>query len=71
MSIISFKVAFSSIYIFLPVFHELKVTSSFQYLEKRYDKRVRIMASSFFIFGCILFVPVVVYVPALAFSQGE
>lgn len=56
-------------YIYLPVFYELQLTSSFQYLEMRFDRSVRLMASSIYAISIIIFVPIVVYVPALAFSQ--
>lgn len=56
-------------YIYLPVFYELQLTSSFQYLEMRFDKSVRLTASFIYAISMIIFVPIIVYVPALAFSQ--
>lgn len=56
-------------YIYLPVFYELQLTSSFQYLEMRFDKSVRLTASLIYAISIIIFVPIIVYVPALAFSQ--
>lgn len=56
-------------FIYLPVFHELQMTSCFLYLEKRFDRRVRLTASFFYAVSVILFVPIVVYMPALAFNQ--
>ncbi|KAL6447755.1 hypothetical protein ACFW04_000123 [Cataglyphis niger] len=37
--------------VFLPVFHELKLTSTYEYLEKRFDKRIRLLGSILFAIG--------------------
>lgn len=55
--------------VYLPVFHELGSSSCYYYLEKRFDKKLRTMASALFIISCVLYLPVIVYAPALAFSQ--
>ncbi|KAF4529676.1 hypothetical protein B566_EDAN010762 [Ephemera danica] len=55
--------------VFLPVFCQLQVKSSYEYLELRFDNRVRTYASILFVLDEILFLPIVIYVPALAFSQ--
>lgn len=47
------------------------MTSSFQYLERRFGKTVRVMASAMYVFKGMCFTPLVVYVPALALSQGK
>ncbi|XP_070495051.1 sodium-coupled monocarboxylate transporter 1-like [Chironomus tepperi] len=57
------------IHVFLPVFYGLQVTSAFQYLELRFNRNVRLVASLIFALTGITFIPVVVYVPALALSQ--
>jgi Na+/proline symporter len=57
------------IYIYLPVFYELQLTSSFTYLEKRYDRSVRLTASLIYALQMIIYIPIVIYVPALAFGQ--
>ncbi|XP_059618767.1 sodium-coupled monocarboxylate transporter 1-like [Phlebotomus argentipes] len=56
-------------YIFLPVFHDLKLTSTYEYLEMRFDKRIRLLGSVMFILGTMAWLPIVIYVPALAFNQ--
>lgn len=33
---------------FLPIFHTLKITSTYEYLEMRFDKKTRVMASALF-----------------------
>lgn len=56
-------------YIYLPVFNDLQLQSSFEYLEKRFDHSVRILASVIYSVGIIVNVPVAVYIPALVFEQ--
>ncbi|GFU49477.1 putative sodium-dependent multivitamin transporter, partial [Nephila pilipes] len=36
-------------FIFLPVFYRMQAASAFEYLEKRFSKKVRLLASSVFI----------------------
>ncbi|XP_041975072.1 sodium-coupled monocarboxylate transporter 1-like isoform X2 [Aricia agestis] len=54
---------------FIPVFHELQLTSAYEYLELRYDKRLRIFGSVIFSVYLLAWLPIVIYVPALAFNQ--
>ena len=61
----------ATIYCYLPVFWELKVSTSYEYLNWRFNKPVRILASSCFIIQMILYMAIVVYAPALAVSQRE
>nr|CAD7402664.1 unnamed protein product [Timema cristinae] len=56
-------------YVFLPVFFNLQLTSTYEYLELRFDQKVRIMASLLFTVSLLLYLPIVVYVPALAFNH--
>lgn len=58
-------------YVFLPLYHNLGVTSSFEYLERRFDRRIRLLAGIVYTIKHLLFIPVVIYVPALVFSQGK
>ncbi|XP_021706833.1 sodium-coupled monocarboxylate transporter 1 isoform X2 [Aedes aegypti] len=60
---------FAMHYIFLPVFHDLQITSAYEYLQMRFDKRMRVFGSVLFMVACLLWMPVVIYVPALAFNQ--
>ncbi|XP_018360380.1 PREDICTED: sodium-coupled monocarboxylate transporter 1-like isoform X1 [Trachymyrmex cornetzi] len=56
-------------YIFLPVFYKLQLTSTFEYLEVRFTRPVRILSSMLFTISLFTYLPIVVYVPALAFAQ--
>ncbi|KAL4716596.1 hypothetical protein ACJJTC_010260 [Scirpophaga incertulas] len=55
--------------VYLPVFHELRITSNYEYLSMRFDNRVRLFGSFLFAFTLIGWLPIVIYVPALAFNQ--
>ncbi|XP_058129121.1 sodium-coupled monocarboxylate transporter 1-like [Anopheles ziemanni] len=56
-------------YIFLPVFHDLQITSAYEYLQRRFDHRMRLFGSILYTVACLLWMPIVIYVPALAFNQ--
>lgn len=63
-------VALALVYIYLPVYHDLQVVSSFQYLEKRYDRKIRVMASYVTLSQVFTYAPIVVYGPSIAFAQA-
>ncbi|XP_071449636.1 sodium-coupled monocarboxylate transporter 2-like [Hetaerina americana] len=54
---------------FIPVFYDLKITSSYEYLKRRFNNSVRLLGSTIFVTKMMLYIPIVIYVPALAFSQ--
>ncbi|XP_069699563.1 sodium-coupled monocarboxylate transporter 1-like [Periplaneta americana] len=56
-------------YLYLPVFYELQLTSIYEYLQLRFNRSVRVMASVLCTVGSILYIPIIIYVPALALSQ--
>jgi len=56
-------------HLFLPVFDNLQVTTSYEYLELRFHKSVRILAAACFTLQMVLYMAIVVYAPALALSQ--
>lgn len=64
-------VTVTMIFIYLPVFYKLQLNSSYEYLKIRFDTKIRNMASAIFITNTLLYVPIVVYIPALAFNQGK
>ncbi|XP_076618438.1 sodium-coupled monocarboxylate transporter 1 [Colletes latitarsis] len=55
--------------IYLPVFHGLRLTSTYEYLEKRFNKKIRLLGSVLFSISIMMWLPIVIYVPALAFNQ--
>ncbi|XP_068156264.1 sodium-coupled monocarboxylate transporter 1-like isoform X1 [Drosophila tropicalis] len=56
-------------YIFLPVFCNLQLTSTYEYFEMRFNKSTRLLASILFTITTLIWLPIVIYVPALAFNQ--
>lgn len=63
-------VATAMILLYLPVFYKLQLQSGYEYLKLRFDDRIRNIASTIFVLKTFLYVPIVVYIPALAFNQG-
>lgn len=61
---------FCMYYIFLPVFHDLNLISTYKYLEMRYNRSMRLFGSVMFIMASLLWLPIVIYVPAIAFNQA-
>ncbi|CAF4095031.1 unnamed protein product [Rotaria magnacalcarata] len=57
--------------VFMPKFRELNCTSAYEYLEKRFDRSVRMCASFAFSFFMLIYMAIVLYAPALALSQSK
>ncbi|XP_044738875.1 sodium-coupled monocarboxylate transporter 2 isoform X2 [Chrysoperla carnea] len=55
--------------VYLPVFRKLDVKSSYEYLEFRFHRYIRTFVSILFVLDEIMFLPMLVYVPSLAFEQ--
>ncbi|KAH0620839.1 hypothetical protein JD844_021658 [Phrynosoma platyrhinos] len=64
----TFVIIFTS-ELFLPIFYRSGITSTYEYLELRFNKPVRIAATLIYIVQTILYAGVVVYAPALALNQ--
>ncbi|MBT4814479.1 MAG: hypothetical protein HON70_02210, partial [Lentisphaerae bacterium] len=52
--------------VFMPFYHHMQVYSAYEYLEKRFDVRVRCLASGLFILWRIVWMSTAVYAPSLA-----
>ncbi|XP_001380162.1 sodium-coupled monocarboxylate transporter 2 isoform X1 [Monodelphis domestica] len=64
----AFVVIFTS-ELFLPVFYTSGITSTYEYLQLRFNKVVRYAATLIYIVQTILYTGVVIYAPALALNQ--
>uniref|UniRef100_A0A4W3IGG4 Solute carrier family 5 member 8 n=1 Tax=Callorhinchus milii TaxID=7868 RepID=A0A4W3IGG4_CALMI len=56
--------------IFLPVFYRLGIASTYEYLELRFNRWVRLCGTILFMIQTILYTGIVIYAPALALNQG-
>ncbi|KAF5926539.1 hypothetical protein HPG69_001167 [Diceros bicornis minor] len=65
-----FFVVLFSAEIFLPVFYKLGITSTYEYLELRFSKYVRVCGTIIFVVQTILYTGIAIYAPALALNQG-
>ncbi|XP_073940323.1 sodium-coupled monocarboxylate transporter 1 isoform X2 [Castor canadensis] len=68
-SITYFLVVVISAEVFLPVFYRLGITSTYEYLELRFNRFIRLCGTVLFIFQTILYTGIVIYAPALALNQ--
>uniref|UniRef100_A0AAY5F2M0 Solute carrier family 5 member 8 n=1 Tax=Electrophorus electricus TaxID=8005 RepID=A0AAY5F2M0_ELEEL len=55
--------------LFLPIFYRLGITSTYEYLEMRFDKAIRLFGTVLFIIQTLLYTGLVIYAPALALNQ--
>lgn len=55
--------------VFVPIYHRLQVTTAYEYLEQRFDVRVRLLAASLFMIGRGLAAGISIYAPAIILSS--
>ncbi|XP_026875011.2 sodium-coupled monocarboxylate transporter 1 [Electrophorus electricus] len=55
--------------IFVPLFYRLGITSTYEYLEMRFNKLIRVIGTSMYIVQTALYTGMVIYAPALALNQ--
>ncbi|KAH0810322.1 hypothetical protein GEV33_012469 [Tenebrio molitor] len=63
-------VTVATIFIYIPVFFDTRATSMYEYLERRFDHKTRLLASFLYVLSTLLANPVIVYVAALALSTA-
>ncbi|CAG9806697.1 unnamed protein product [Chironomus riparius] len=56
-------------FVMIPMFHKLQIISVYEYLQMRFDRKVRLFGSIMYIISTVLWLPIMLYVPALAFNQ--
>jgi sodium-coupled monocarboxylate transporter 8/12 len=56
--------------VFVPLFYKLKLYTAYEYLERRFDKRVRHLASILFVLRVSLWLAVATYAPALIVTEA-
>jgi sodium-coupled monocarboxylate transporter 8/12 len=56
--------------VFLPFFYNLRLVTAYEYLERRFDSRLRLMASALFLLRVTIWLAIAVYAPALAINQA-
>lgn len=57
-------------WLFLPFFYNLKLYTAYEYLEKRFDGRIRRLASALFILRVTLWLALAVFAPSLAIAEA-
>jgi SSS family transporter len=57
-----------TIIVFVPFFRKLKLYTAYEYLERRFDRRLQLIASGLFITRVICYVGFAIYAPALAIA---
>ena len=58
------------VYVFLPFYQKLKVTTAYEYLEQRFGLSVRLLASALFIIKRLFWLTLVALAPSLALSAA-
>merc|ERR1740131_73238 len=62
-------ISFLTSELYMPLFHQLGVQSSYEYLEYRFNHKTRLLAGGIYTLGMFLYIAIVVYTPALALEQ--
>ena len=56
------------VYVFMPFYHKLRVYTAYEYLERRFNDKVRALASIIFILWRVTWMAAVIYVPSLVLN---
>ncbi|OWA50060.1 Sodium-coupled monocarboxylate transporter 1 [Hypsibius exemplaris] len=60
-----------AVFLFIPFFYNLGLTSVYEYFEHRFSGTIRRLACLLFIFNMLLYMSIVLFAPSLAMSQGN
>lgn len=55
--------------LFIPVFYKLEVFTAYEYLEKRFDRKTRVLASGIFVLLKCFYTGVAIYAPSLVVAE--
>ncbi|NXS76674.1 SC5A5 protein, partial [Pandion haliaetus] len=55
--------------LFLPIFYRLRLTSTYEYLERRFSRSVRLCGTLQYVVATMLYTGIVIYAPALILNQ--
>lgn len=58
-------------YVIIPVFYSNNIANCYEYLEMRFNKKTRTFITFLFVVNILLILPVIMFIPSLAFSQGK
>ncbi|XP_072048598.1 sodium-coupled monocarboxylate transporter 1-like [Amphiura filiformis] len=58
-------------HVYMPVFYRLQITSVYEYLERRFNRKVRLMGMLTFQCQMVLYMGIAIYAPALALNEGN
>ncbi len=56
------------VWVFMPFYHRLKVYTAYEYLERRFDLRVRVLTSGIFILWRVTWMATAIYVPSMVLN---
>ena len=55
--------------LFIPFFYKLQVFTAYEYLERRFDRRTRLLAATLFVLLKLFYTAVAIYAPAIVVSE--
>ena len=55
--------------LFIPIFYRLKVFTAYEYLERRFDRKTRVLASAIFVLLKCFYTGVAIYAPSLVVAE--
>lgn len=56
--------------VMLPIFFKLNISSIYEYLQRRFDRKVRLLASALFLLSKIGYLAIVIYAPSLVVARA-